>query len=563
MIFDTKYPGTWPNESWWSVTINVKSGQCVATHSFSERFLADKVFLDNENEVIILDGIVLNKKEVLQRFAIKNLAEFCRRLYTETSLAKELIGPFSIFIYNKRNCTGWAFSNQTGDATVFFSDSNSDKIVLSNSFFRVNETALRTLDSIACHQLLTYGFLIDDRTINAHIKRLRAGKMLAITKDGVCVKTYHRFKYHIPIDITLNEAIEMLDVKFRKAVNRCFDKDLEYGYKHHLVDISAGLDSRMVNWVARDLGYKDFINISYSQSGSDESKFSALLADKLKNVFYQRYLDDASFLYDVEEMVYAEYGMAYYCGITGGFQFLNLIDFAGIGLEHTGQIGDVVIGSFVREQSEQVNIDNKRTSFALSLRNDLFNDVVIECDCQEEFLMYSRAFQGALSTHYMRSHFTYAVSPFLDVELMEFCASLPVALRSCHKLYWAWIDKKYPEAGRIPSSRVRMVNLSLSERLKMQRGRLCGRMQRDFQKLKHRVGLADNAATSNNMNPHDYWYQTNKELRLFISNYINNHIDLLDNDKQLPADVVKLSSSPRCMDKLMAASLLATVKVFM
>lgn len=31
----------------------------------------------------------------------------------------------------------------------------------------------------------------------------------------------------------MNEAIELIDQGFRKAVKRCFDKDTEYGYKYH------------------------------------------------------------------------------------------------------------------------------------------------------------------------------------------------------------------------------------------------------------------------------------------------------------------------------------------
>ncbi len=559
---NTKNKQPWHNVSCWTITIDVKKGHCIATHTYSDRFDADKVFVENENEVIALDGVVLNKNEILQKHGLSNLSDFCRLLDEKPYLAKELIGPFTIFIYNKREYKGRAYSNQTGDATVFYSYDNSEKIVLSNSFLKVNETASKALDTLACHQLLTYGFLIDDRTINKNVKRLQAGKMIEIGSEGLGVKTYHRFKYNNPIDITLEEAIETLDVKFRKAVKRCFDKDLEYGYKHHLVDISAGLDSRMVNWVANDLGYKHVINISYSQSGSTESKYSTMLAHRLKNVFYQRSLDDASFLYDVENMVCAENGLAYYCGITGGFQFLNLIDFDDIGLEHTGQIGDVVIGSFVKEQSGKVDIDNKRTSSSLTLRKEWFDEVANECDCQEEFLIYSRAFQGALSTHYMRSHYTYAVSPFLDVDLMEFCASLPVALRCRHLLYWAWIDKKYPEAGRIPSSRVRLVNLSPAAKIKMLSDRLLGRLQRDLQKLKNKVGISTYAATADNMNPHDYWYQTNEQVRHFISNYIDEHIALLASEKELQADVLQLSSSSRCLDKLMAVSLLATINVF-
>ena len=552
------------NESWWEVRINISEGKVSAMKQYSERFNNDKVFIDNEKELLILDGIVLNKFEIIDNNNLDSLVSFCRLLLKNQELARQLIGPFTIFVYDKIAHLGYAFCNQTGDTAVFYSQKHPNgDVIISNNFIRTNNFVDKTLDKYACHQLLTYGFIVDERTINENVKRLRAGKMLQITEKGVIVDIYHRFKYHCPQRISLTDAVEQLDVIYRKAVTRCFEKDLEYGYSHHLVDISAGLDSRMVNWVAKDLGYENIVNISYSQSQSSENKYATLLANHLGNEYYHRNLDDAGFLFDIEEIVLEEFGLAYYCGITGGYQFLKLLNFDHLGLEHTGQIGDVVIGSFLKSQDNIINIDAKRTSALLPLKKGLLDHVACECKSQEEFLMYSRAFQGALSTHYLRSHYTYAVSPFLDVELMEFCASLPVELRGGHKLYWDWLDRRYPKAGRIPSSRVRTSNQNLGGKIATLSGRVGGRLQRDFQKLKNKVGLSNRSAIANNMNPHDFWYQTNEQLRQFICNYYDEHISLLDAHKDLQADVRTLYFSPRCLDKLMAISLLATIKLFL
>ena len=137
----------------------------------------------------------------------------------------------------------------------------------------------------------------------------------------------------------MNEAIELIDQGFRKAVKRCFDKDTEYGYKYHLVDLSGGLDSRMTTWVAHDMGYRNIVNICYSQSTSLDCQYAKDVAHFLGNQFYVKYLDEASFVREVEEVTKKNFGMGYYAGITGGNQFLKFLNFRVLGLEHTGQLG--------------------------------------------------------------------------------------------------------------------------------------------------------------------------------------------------------------------------------
>lgn len=66
-------------------------------------------------------------------------------------------------------------------------------------------------------------------------------------KDGSkeITQYYSLDNSHVKQDMTAEDAVELIDRYFRQAVKREFDKDKEYGYEH-LVDLSGGLDSRMV-----------------------------------------------------------------------------------------------------------------------------------------------------------------------------------------------------------------------------------------------------------------------------------------------------------------------------
>ncbi len=550
------------NKSYWLFELHTDGSANYQT-CFSNRFADDKVASETKSHIVLSDGIVLNKAELRKDNPYgRTLSDYYLHCYDEPESIKHLIGPFTVVVYSKEKHDGIAFGNQTGDASVFYGyNKESGTLYLSNNFNAVFDKCRPcSVSERAAHYLLTYGFIVDDSTVADGIYRLQAGKLLRFGPDGVKVEQYHRFNFHDKIEITLDEAIERVDILFRKAVKRCFDKDLEYGYDQHLADMSAGLDSRMTNVVARDLGYTNIVNISYSQSGSDEQKTAQQVSLKLGNPLYHRSLDDATFLYDMKETIREEYGVAYAHGFTGGRQFLRLIDFDKFGLEHTGQIGDVVLSQFFLKTIPYQGIEYKRMSDVLPQRFPLKTE---DFHTNEEFAFYTRAFQGALSTHYIRAHYTYAVSPFLDPELLEFCASLPDEIRASHRLYWNWIDRKYPAFGKIPSSRKRQYKgMGLERAVKLYSGKILYKTQRRARKICHGLGLTSQSVSRNDMNPYQYWYDTDERLRNFVATYWQENHHLLNGHEELEAECNILFGGSSAFDKLLCVSLLEMLKLY-
>ena len=550
------------NKSYWLFELN-KDGSSNYQTAYSSRFANDKVEVDSAAYIILGDGIVLNKKELTgEQTSYSSLSDFYQHCYDNSNVIKKLIGPFVAVVFNKEKHNGIAFGNQTGDTAVFYGyNKESGTLYLSNNFNAVFDNCRPCgVNEKAAHYLLTYGFIVDNSTIADGIYRLQAGKLLRFDTNGVKVEQYHRFNFHDKIEITLEEAIEQVDVLFRKAVKRCFEKDLEYGYHQHIADMSAGLDSRMTNVVARDLGYTNIVNISYSQSDSDEQKIAQKVALTLGNPLYHRSLDDATFLYEMEETIHEEFGMAYAHGITGGRQFLRLIDFDKFGLEHTGQIGDVVISQFFPKTTPFKDSNAKRMSDVLPQRFPLKAE---DFATNEEYAFYTRAFQGALSSHYIRANYTYPVSPFLDPELLEFCASLPDEIRASHRLYWSWIDKKYPLFGKIPSTRKRQYKgMGLDKAIALYSSKLLYKFQRKLQKVSCRIGLTSKSVSANNMNPFQYWYDSNEKLRGFVENYYQENKSILKGQSQLESECSVLMMSQSAFDKLLCISLLETLNVY-
>ncbi|WP_346937777.1 hypothetical protein [uncultured Clostridium sp.] len=529
------------------------------------RFLKDQIFCENQNYLIVIDGVILNLSELMKKYNTNNLKMTVIEMYKKNGeeFLNELRGPFSGFFYDSVKNQAISFSNQTGDAPIFSYEDDNIWLVGSDfnyivGFLKENSINYK-FNKTAAKYMLTFGYMIDDSTFIKEIKRITAGKYLINDGNKLTEKTYHMFK-NKSIYVSFDEAIELIDNAFRKAIKRCFEKDLEYGYEYHLVDMSAGLDSRMTNWIAKDMGYNKIFNISYSQLNSDEHKISGLVSSALNNQLIHKKLDDVSFIYEIDEIIKYNYGLALFCGITGGKQLLESLNYNKFGLEHTGQLGDVIIGTFSKiVKNEKPNINSYRYSELLSINFE--NKIVEKYDNQELYNLYSRGFLGALSTHITRRNYTYIVSPFLDVDFLSICLSIPLKYRVNHKLYWAWIDKKYPNAGKIPSTRKRQ-NVDLYGKVKYLHSRVVKKVQRELLRALSKLQIVNHASSPNDMNPFEYWYDTDSNLRNFISEYYDMNITKLNDYAEIKKYVEEMYFSKNIMDKMMALSVIGAVKAY-
>ena len=515
----------------------------------------DQAFICSDDNIIVVDGIILNLQELKTKYKADSVVELVNLMREKNvDFFTEFRGPFAGAYYSDKQKTLIAFGNQTGDMPLFYLD-NVDVFAVSNdlnmvvSFMKQNALAYH-LNEDAEREVLTYGFMLEDNTPILEIKMLLPGYKVIVYEEHCIIEQYHKFEFKDHDNITLDQSIETLDCFFRKAIKRCFDKDLEYQYNNHLVDISAGLDSRMVNWVAKDMGYKNIVNISYSQCPSQEHTIASKISEYLGNSLYYKQLNDADFIYDLDEIIKMNYGMAIYSGITGGKRLLEMCNHNLFGLEHTGQLGDVVVGNYSGKDKHS-EIDLNAGKWSNFIEYSVSESLKHKYCNEEEFLFYTRGFRGILSTHLIRRHYYYAVSPFLDIDLMEACFCIPMVYRSNHKLYWSWVEKKYPDAGNLPSTR-KQINYfqKLYRRTK-------NRIQRECSRILHRT-----YAPYENMNPFDYWYSNNHSIQKYITDYYFNNKYLLKEYDGLLCDVEKLFLNGSCEEKLQALTVLGTLKQY-
>lgn len=540
----------------------LKNTNITILENFDNRFENDKILYSDTQKGVLIDGVVINKKELLHENNVDNLKDYVKIKLEDQDFifCNDLRGPFTGCFFDTMNDSIYAFGNQTGDAVIyyyhddnFFSVTNDFNLLY--DLCKSNLVKL-TFNEIAANDIMSFGYLVNGNTFVKEIRRVKPGELVILKGNVLVEKIYHRFTNSVVENLSLKDSVEKVDLAFRKAVSRCFNKDLEYGFEQHLADISGGLDSRMVSWIAKELGYTNITNISYSKNNTDESRFAFLAAEALNNELIFKPLDDLNFFYEIEGIIEKNYGSAIYNGITGGKSLLSSLNFNKFGLEHTGMLGDVIVGSFCSHPND-IEVDIARITLSDLIQSDYTGKEYLN---YELFAMYNRGFQAAVTTHFIRRNYTEVVSPFIDVDFLQCCFSIPLEFRCGHKLYWEWILTKYPEAAKIPSTRKLPGKNDIS--IRKLALKFIGKNKRIIIRLLRIMKLYRLIQSPNDMNPLNFWYDTNSEIQKFYKKYFDEKINLLDDFPETKNNVTLLFSGDKQFDKSLAITVLGAASVY-
>ena len=520
-----------------------------------DKFLNDKIFFENEDYIIILEGVILNKKLLLTSNNMVTLKEYIitRVNLNQFDFFKDFRGSFSGAIYHKKRSVWHFYTNHIGDKPLFYYIDGVNFIVSSDPIMIIK--ALRklrlqiSLDEEAVKSMLAYGYMHDSFTYCKEVKRILPGNYLEISNNVSKTLCYHKFDFTYNKNIDIKSLIHTIEVVFDRAVKMEIEKDIEYDY-NHLVDLSGGLDSRMVNIVGKKYTVNKVLNITYSQNDYLDEAIAKKISSDLGNDFIFYSLNSASFIYDLNKTVSMNYGLSYYAGITGGNRLLGFMNLNNFGLEHTGQLGDVILGTFLKRRDEKIDFAgmySKNNSSFLNKDNlDKFNS-------KEEYMIYVRGFLGTLNSHLIRQNYTEVTSPFLDVDFMQVCFSIPPEFRINHKLYKDWIRVYHNSAMNYKweKTKTRIYNNSLFENIVIKYKRFIDRVLR-------KLGLSENKS----MNPFDKWYNTNSKIYHFINEYYNNNIHLKIIPENVQSILQESFHSKSVITKLQVLTVIESLKVY-
>ncbi|REL38509.1 hypothetical protein DYD21_00750 [Rhodohalobacter sp. SW132] len=474
--------------------------------SVPAKFLDDRFLYENDQVVIGIEGIIYSQDNPKH-----DIPEMYRK--QGVNFAENLKGSFSGFIFDKTEKKLHLLTDILATKSIYIYSNPAEEHLFFASELKVLTSLLRDLkipfepDSDGFNCLLTLGYMLNDLTLVREIRRLEHATIATFDlQTGSCKqRKYFDFtaeEQNIPMD----RAIEQTDKLLTNAVDMEWKKDKQESSRS-LTFISGGLDARVNALLAAELGYGEVTALNFSQTGAPDHLIAKEISEgeRFRYRFYP--LDGGKYFLDsFEELVAANDGMVTVSGGSHMYRALQYIEAEQFGMAHSGQIGDVLFGSFNR-----TGFDLQKNVGRLGYVNDqkVLDQISILPEITEryrntveQFSYEQRQINGTLNGDRLCSHIIDIQSPFYNKELIHFCLGLPEPLKHKKLLYTEWIRNKHPHFFnyRWDSTGIAPKNRALTK--------LFMKLNRAQSLFKRLLGR-----DRSSMNPFDDWFSENKVLR--------------------------------------------------
>ena len=248
--------------------------------------------------------------------------------------------------------------------------------------------------------------------------------------------------------------------------------------------------------------------------------------------------------------------MLYY-GLAHNGSFLENLNLEKYGIIHSGQLGDVIFGTWYESPNPQAQFHLGNGAYSCTYLDKISNISIEKFDNQEISKFYHRGFCGTNNGQLIDMIYSETCSPFMDWDLMNKVLHIPANYRYNHKLYKKWIITKYPKAADYiwetikASIKEPMINIA-NRRIPI---RILP--WKIFDLLKNKIGKQP---TNKHMNPIGYYFASNKDLEVFINNILCQYG--LINDIELANVIRKIVISGTPIEKIQASSLMCAIKMY-
>lgn len=558
----------------------ISNNQYDIYHWTSEKFLNDKLCTEDAEHIIILEGVILNFKELLQKYHIDTMWDLCKNLIKQNGdlFHTEFIGNFAGAVYFKRSDTWIIFANKYSSKAIFYYAENGKFVVaplpilIKDVLHAVNLPYSFHQD--AAYLLMTYGYMGTCDTFVKEIKKLEAGEYLKIKGNDIQKIVYHRFKHNV-YDLTHaseQEIIEGIDIRFRRAIKREYDKDLEYGYKGHLRALTGGMDSRSACFCSHALGYARTVNMTFGQPDNPDEKIARQISKDLGNqiIFLSTTVGkrDSVFLREIDRAVMVNQGLGYYSNTAAAFNRFIQLDQNSYGLLHNANFSETVLTTYLKNPKDKPPVKPLHTDCNLLIHKTPKEHLSLY-ENEDIYTIYSMFFNKYLLILSLGDVST--VYPTLDPDLVDYCLSIPIEIRKNYNIYYKWLFTKYPQAKKY---KLEKLNARIDDpRLIKWWGKLTRygsptqyfRCSKDkFPTIVRKISKLDKKIKPSPiaLYPFDYWYENDIESKNYMDRYFSENLNHPVISKELRNDLQMVYEKGNARPKAMALTVLAAAKLF-
>lgn len=524
-----------------------------------------KFVIDNSDFFLLFDGVVFNWNELYTN--ADSYYTILKHLWLKESynFPKLLRGSFNGIILDKKKEELIIFNDHIGSKAVYYSILPNKDIIISSDIAKIYDLRIKLgvsndLSVSSAQNLLSSGFMIGNETLCNGVKRLIPGSILRINKSEEEIK-YYKLNNEENTNLSEPEIIDKIDHLFIQAIKRQYISDIQIG-GGSLVCLSGGLDSRMTSLIGHKLGFRNQLNITFSQSGYLDESIAQQIASDYNHDWLFKSLDTGNYLTLVDEITEYTGGNVLYYGLAHGYSLTKLMNLSGFGILHSGQLGDVVLGTYFSSMDHSKKYSISDGAFGSMKTMDDIN-FSMEYPNEEIGKFYNRGFNGILiSGHTLIQQHLETASPFLDFDFMQFCLQIPLKYRYNHYIYKKWIMTKHPEMAKYEWEKIK-AKISTPQISVLGREIPVTQVPNVFSNKIYRIisGNKDVLMTKKHMNPIAYQIANNKYVKDFLDNYYVKYIDLVT-DKDISNTLHQLYNNGNSMDKIICISLLSAVKRF-
>lgn len=442
----------------------IKNKDFLIRRASLDSFRDDKIMLDIGNKIIVTEGVITNSADLIKKYNVDGFKELIDVLSDKNDhFFDEFKGSFSGAVYYK-DINKWVFyTDQLGSHSLYYYFYKGIFIVASQlnyvtELLKKNDVQVKE-DLHGLHCILDWGYLIDNATAIADVKRVYPGEYITLDEEIIRTKLYYISNFELK-NKTIDDYIEVLDNAFTNAIKRIVNKSIENGYKT-VLDISGGLDSRLIAYRAVELyGNNSFIGFHFSQDGSIEQKVAFEVIKKLNLESFYYMMDTSNFLTNMKTVMTLNNGSSYYMGVQAGLAFGEFVDSRVYGIEMTGALGDIRDSAMIYE-----NGDNKPSLHGQYYKSNKLNGlneysnystVIKYFDTNDVFWTYLRGISAGMSTILAKQAHIEAMTPYGDIEFLEAYLSIPWSVRFHNKILLKWMRKKFPEASEMKYSQTNL-----------------------------------------------------------------------------------------------------------
>lgn len=539
----------------------IKNDNLLVYSNFNKKFLDDKVFREDNELLVIIDGVILNNKELQSKYNSDNNFDLIKKMYNEHGIkfVDMLRGNYYGIIYDYSNNKVFAFTNHLGNKPIYrYFDKETKTLIISSDFYDIikvfNEIGIKhSLDELGAYYLLTFGYMIMDTTLISEVKKVNPGTIISYDYKELSQDEYYFIDNEEFLTDSEDTIIKNMYELFRNSVNEAFKKDEEYGYKH-LCYLSGGLDSRMIPVVAKNLGYENIITLTFSENNSRDEKIARNLAADMgfENIF--KSLNNGNFLKNISEIVDANYGQIVYSGAAHLFDATNSINLEPYGFLYNGNLADAMHGDYIEEKKHTVpSLENWAYSKRLLGKVSFMEKAIKEkYGNEEKFAIYNRGINAIYNGSISMLDKMETCEAYTHNDIIRYCSKMESKYKYKEAIFLKMIQKYYPEATNYKWQKWNLNPTKFNTKFM---GTFAGKV---FRVIDGQIQL--HFSQSNNMNPFNKWYNDNQQLREFINSYLKDNIGILSPYAELKKDCEEICANGNITEKTQVMTLIQFMK---